>query len=349
MAGALRRAQGAKAELEDEQARLEEENAALHARVRELEEAGDAAGGGSGRAHGADRELLERLQGQVEGTREELAEERARAARLEEELGRVREAHAQAQARAGGAGGDGAAAAERAAERAEEAEALRSQVAALQETLQITMRGLQRAEEEKVIAIEEREDMLDALHHVQKHSKPKDVAPVPQPPGISITDEQLEHLENKMNSLEGGRKVLINEIDAQALEIERLFTENKHLAESVLKSKALSEEWERQAQGSLQQTERLQDMLEESAAWSAGERRAGPAGADGAAPEAGGDFELRWREESRKCASLEVQLAKLAVEVTQAKQVNAQLAESMLPILTGIEGALIQAKKTGGV
>ena len=113
-----------------------------------------------------------------------------------------------------------------------------------------------------------------------------------------------------MNSLEGGRKVLINEIDAQALEIERLFTENKHLAESVLKSKALSEEWERQAQGSLQQNERLQDMLEESAAWSAGERRAGPAGADGAALEAGGDFELRWREESLKCASLEVQLAK---------------------------------------
>lgn len=347
MAGALRRAQGAKAELEDEQARLEEENAALHARVRELEEAGDAAGGGSGRAHGADRELLERLQGQVEGTREQLAEERARAARLEEELGRVREAHAQAQARAGG--GEGVAAAERAAEQGEEAEALRAQVAALQETLQITMRGLQRAEEEKVIAIEEREDMLDALHHVQKHSKPKDVAAVPQPPGISITDEQLEHLENKMNSLEGGRKVLINEIDAQALEIERLFTENKHLAESVLKSKALSEEWERQAQGSLQQNERLQDMLEESAAWSAGERRAGPAGADGAALEAGGDFELRWREESLKCASLEVQLAKVAVEVTQAKQVNAQLAESMLPILTGIEGALIQAKKTGGV
>ena len=346
MAGALRRAQGAKAELEDEQARLEEENAALHARVRELEEAGDAAGGGSGRAHGVDRELLERLQGQVEGTREQLAEERARAARLEEELGRVREAHAQAQARAGG--GEGVAA-ERAAEQGEEAEALRAQVAALQETLQITMRGLQRAEEEKVIAIEEREDMLDALHHVQKHSKPKDVAPVPQPPGISITDEQLEHLENKMNSLEGGRKVLINEIDAQALEIERLFTENKHLAESVLKSKALSEEWERQAQGSLQQNERLQDMLEESAAWSAGERRAGPAGADGAALEAGGDFELRWREESLKCASLEVQLAKVAVEVTQAKQVNAQLAESMLPILTGIEGALIQAKKTGGV
>ena len=345
MAGALRRAQGAKAELEDEQARLEEENAALHARVRELEEAGDAAGGGSGRAHGADRELLERLQGQVEGTREQLAEERARAARLEEELGRVREAHAQARA----GGGEGVAAAERAAEQGEEAEALRAQVAALQETLQITMRGLQRAEEEKVIAIEEREDMLDALHHVQKHSKPKDVAAVPQPPGISITDEQLEHLENKMNSLEGGRKVLINEIDAQALEIERLFTENKHLAESVLKSKALSEEWERQAQGSLQQNERLQDMLEESAAWSAGERRAGPAGADGAALEAGGDFELRWREESLKCASLEVQLAKVAVEVTQAKQVNAQLAESMLPILTGIEGALIQAKKTGGV
>ena len=71
-----------------------------------------------------------------------------------------------------------------------------------------------------------------------------------------------------MNSLEGGRKVLINEIDAQALEIERLFTENKHLAESVLKSKALSEEWERQAQGSLQQNERLQDALGTAAsAW----------------------------------------------------------------------------------
>ena len=45
VAGALRRAQGAKAELEDEQARLEEENAALHARVRELEEASSADAG----------------------------------------------------------------------------------------------------------------------------------------------------------------------------------------------------------------------------------------------------------------------------------------------------------------
>lgn len=70
-------------------------------------------------------------------------------------------------------------------------------------------------------------------------------------------EEQLHHLQYMLEKQEKGTLRLLNEVDAQSLEIERLFEENSSLAASLSETSALASKWEDQLKDSLQQNHEL--------------------------------------------------------------------------------------------
>lgn len=74
-------------------------------------------------------------------------------------------------------------------------------------------------------------------------------------------DHQLRELASMIERLESGRQKLLVEIDAQSVEIERLFVENGSLATGLKEASESMAQWERQVQECLEQNTLLRAEL----------------------------------------------------------------------------------------
>lgn len=95
-------------------------------------------------------------------------------------------------------------------------------------------------------------------------------------------------------------------------------------------SQRTASEWERQALAGLEHAARLKDLLEESAAWSAGASPASPRS----------DAQQRLLEESAARAALEVQVQGLSATLSQAALASGQMERGVLPVLMHVEAEL---------
>jgi len=166
-----------------------------------------------------------------------------------------------------------------------------------------------------------------------------------------VSTAQLERLQAQVIKLKQSRDKLLEEIDSQWEEMDRLATDNKQLTEEVERTRRLAAGWEVQAQESLAQVDKLKDLLEESASWSAQQSSAAAAGADpagkaGAGAGAGGPGDAASRlhalqqemlAEKARVVDLEVQVRALAAELLRSQHANVALGRSVLPVLSGIE------------
>ncbi|KAL4530471.1 hypothetical protein Ndes2437B_g03965 [Nannochloris sp. 'desiccata'] len=151
---------------------------------------------------------------------------------------------------------------------------------------------------------------------------------------------------------------LIEALDTQAAESERLGIENTALAAAVAEARAIADLWEAQAQEALTQSNNLKDLLEESAQWSSSssiENQVSEEGASGASADAAHSkaAEAKCRElenkffiEQARCASLEVQVRSLCAELTRVVADSAALHRAAQPLLSDVEMRLSALLKT---
>jgi len=146
----------------------------------------------------------------------------------------------------------------------------------------------------------------------------------------------------KVMRLEASRRKLLQEVDEQSVEIDRLFAETARLGEGLRQKQAVATMWETQLKESLAQNSRLTDMLTEQAAWpvtlldgeSEGDVQAGNA-----------QLAVQLMEEKAKVSKLEHQVNELNQQVTQASAKCGDIKQIYYPILGSIETRLLHMKQ----
>lgn len=156
-----------------------------------------------------------------------------------------------------------------------------------------------------------------------------------------------EQLHERIFSLKGARDRLIEALDVQAAEAERLALENSALGEALVEARSLAASWEAQAQQGLAQCSQLKDLLEESATWGASGL---PAEDAVAVPDAeGGADQLAARcrrleqealQQAVRRSELEAQVHALCAELTRLAAVSTQTQRAVVPVLCGVEARL---------
>ena len=137
--------------------------------------------------------------------------------------------------------------------------------------------------------------------------------------------------------------ILLSEVEAQNLEMERLFSDNEQLARSA-----------KEAQ---QASARLQEMLEEQSHWKPSENGASTNGdmassgpkdtSHSREPPAGWDPEgvsLRLRDAEAQNAVLQAQVAQFSAEAGRAQTAYSDLARAIGPVLEGVEQRLARIR-----
>mmetsp|Transcript_2503 Transcript_2503/g.6433 ORF Transcript_2503/g.6433 Transcript_2503/m.6433 type:complete len:556 (-) Transcript_2503:205-1872(-) len=158
------------------------------------------------------------------------------------------------------------------------------------------------------------------------------------------TETQLQKLQEQVSKLKASRDKLLAQIDKQWEEMDKLAAENKAAGDELDAVRWLSAGWEAQAQDGLAQAERLKEMLEEAAGWSAGQAAAGPqaamngyvAAVNGTAPTPQ-QLEAALLMEKARTAELELQLRALAAELLRSQQASMAIGKAVLPVLSGVE------------
>lgn len=372
LAAQLRLAQRKAKDAEEEQLRAEDEAATLRAELAALQAASGSFGasGGTG-GGGADAAALQPLRDQIEYERNRAAvllsglhAAKAHSAELEHQL------QAQAHQLQLQLHQDGQA-------DAKADEQLRAHVAALQGELAGSQADLSRAQAHMNELLAERGRLRDALaNQQQQHAAAQPAASAvpshvrhgePDHGGNSIhaygSSSQLSdaaaaadgpdgvgRLLHQVGRLRASRDKLLQQVDQQWAEIERLSNESAGLAEELRASRALAANWEAQVQEGLQQIDRLKDLLEESATWSTlSTQPAGPGAA--AAPAASGAgaateapqvqvLQSQLLGEKAKASELDVQLRAVVAELLRSQHANMALGKTFLPLLTGVERRL---------
>lgn len=159
--------------------------------------------------------------------------------------------------------------------------------------------------------------------------------------------EELSQLQSAVGKLKASRDRLLAQLDAQAAELDRLSGERAALEAGLAAAEDASARLLAQLQGSLEQNERLKDLLDESAQWAgatvlARENLAaamGAPGAQGGAEAAAAAAEALAVERAR-VADLDLQVRALCAELTKALQSNASVNNNVLPLLSNIEDRL---------
>ncbi len=158
-------------------------------------------------------------------------------------------------------------------------------------------------------------------------------------------EDTRAQLQGRIAALKNARDRLIEALDGQAAEAERLGAENAALAEAAAEAKDAAARWEAQAQEALTQSSRLKDLLEESAQWSLGGGGDGSSGGEGEG--AAGALEGKLREAERevlaqqaRAAGLEVQVRALCAELTRVVAHSAALHRAAHPLLGDVEARL---------
>eukprot|EP01018_Ginkgo_biloba_P034502 Gb_28872 [translate_table: standard] len=144
----------------------------------------------------------------------------------------------------------------------------------LQEALRLRQQEQQRLAEEKerfTLLVTEKELLQEKLEVATK----KSLEPASEQAGEGNSstaenkkhekgkhDQQLRDLALMVERLENGRQKIIAEIDAQSLEIERLFVENASLSDGLKEMTGVAAQWESQVQECLKQNAELRVMLD---------------------------------------------------------------------------------------
>ncbi|KAL2630472.1 hypothetical protein R1flu_015158 [Riccia fluitans] len=161
-------------------------------------------------------------------------------------------------------------------------------------------------------------------------------------------EEQLHELALMVERLEKGRQKLLGEIDAQSLEIEKLFVENSNLELSIKEIREMAAQWESQVQQCSEQNAQLRSELNRLRMEQAelAESRSGP-------------YDNDLDSLRRENAKLKRQLAEVQAlseeQTALAAQLTASLNRAVLstnslgrlykPILSNIEHQLLQLKQ----
>lgn len=172
--------------------------------------------------------------------------------------------------------------------------------------------------------------------------------PPQQPPQQHVVPSaEHEQLQAYVAKLKASRDRLLAQLDAQAAELDRLGGERAALEAGLAAAEDASARLMSQLQGSLEQNERLKDLLDESAQWAgatvlARENLAAAMGApqtEGGAEAAAAAAEALAVERAR-VADLDLQVRALCAELTRALQANAAVNNNLLPLLSSIEDRL---------
>lgn len=158
-----------------------------------------------------------------------------------------------------------------------------------------------------------------------------------------------EQLHERIISLKHARDRLIEALDTQAAEAERLGMENSALAAAVAEAQETASLWEAQAQEALTQSNNLKDLLEESALWSStidASEEAHAADKKSSIEDKCRELERHLLTEQARCASLEVQVRSLCAELTRVVADSAGLHRATRPLLSDVEMRLSALLKT---
>lgn len=161
-------------------------------------------------------------------------------------------------------------------------------------------------------------------------------------------EEGERHLA-QVRTHEKNNRILLEELEAQELEIERLFKDNHNLASQLDEARGRNAEWRELCDDISGQNERLQEMLQESASWSVdavgGE---GGEGADQLRDEVL-RFERLYREEQAHCVQKDNLVQRLESRSLELAEEKDQVQNTFVPILATIEDRLLklqQARKS---
>jgi len=157
---------------------------------------------------------------------------------------------------------------------------------------------------------------------------------------------RAKEMESLIHRLKLTREKLLLEMDEQSITVERLYAENEALSDALFQQRHVSSKWELQAQEGLARSEQLKNMLEESATWGLNNLTS----TDANSPE----YQIEKLEaelvvERAKCADLDLQVRALSAEITKATQHTGELSRSVLPVLTAIEGRMMQLTMASAV
>ncbi|KAG1675161.1 hypothetical protein FOA52_003384 [Chlamydomonas sp. UWO 241] len=152
---------------------------------------------------------------------------------------------------------------------------------------------------------------------------------------------ELEAAAKQVSKLKLSRVTLLEQIDGQWEEMDRLAGEHRAATEEVGEVRRLAAAWEAQAQDALQHVDRLRALLEESAEWEADlAAKAMAAGGKGAAAAQAQAQQSKLLAQVAKAAEAELATRALAAELTRAQHASVSIGRSVLPVLCGIEHRL---------
>ncbi|KAJ7524569.1 hypothetical protein O6H91_17G012000 [Diphasiastrum complanatum] len=256
--------------------------------------------------------------------------------------------------------------------------------AALEDALQQLEKEQQKfsTERQKVLKLtEEKEELEIALQTARKNASEKRDSGANQlktevhPSSVALSkvekkkyDQQLRELASMIERLENGRQKLLAEIDAQSLEIERLFMENAGLIAGLKDTSQVASEWEKQVQECIKQnsclTTTLNRMRMEQALVSGtpflddkGNFTSAVKDGDSVQQESAGALELEALKVERSHLKVELakalarseelsgQVSQLSLDLTRAVYTSNNLNRLYHPILSTIESRLLQLKQ----
>lgn len=159
-------------------------------------------------------------------------------------------------------------------------------------------------------------------------------------------EEAIEILEARNMELKMARDRLIESLDMQAADIDRLAQENAALADAVAAAQDLGSRWEAQLQEVLAQNRHLKSIIEDSAEWAMTPLPDG--GPQSSLEERCRQLESTLMGNQARCAELEGQVQALCAELSRVVNHSAALHRAIHPTLNGVElrlAAMIQNSK----
>ncbi|KAJ7947585.1 myosin heavy chain-related [Quillaja saponaria] len=167
-------------------------------------------------------------------------------------------------------------------------------------------------------------------------------------------EQQLHDMAVVVERLESSRQKLLNEIDSQSTEIERLFEENSNISSSYQEAMGVAMRWENQVKECLKQNEELRGTLDKLRTEQA---KAFPDSSKYDTVEIGSSasttemLSLKGQlvKEQSRGEALSAEIMQLSAQLQQVTQAYNGLARSYKPVLRNIENNLIKMKQDGSV
>lgn len=230
---------------------------------------------------------------------------------------------------------------------------LQEEVATLKVELQDAIRRLQ--EEQQTVANEqeraanlmaEQEQLKSALAEARsiREGYEDSINKVIKEDALQEKDHQLRELASMIERLESGRQKLLAEIDAQSIEIERLFMENDSLVARFKEASAFTGQWEHQVQMCLQENANLRAELNDVR----NKVEKNPGGfLDAAKVDESSELQVEVSVVKGEAEALRAEILQLTSDLNRAMQHVGSLNWLYRPVLSNIENRLQQLKYHG--